>query len=278
MHLGLGPDAEAELLYVRQLKIRERMARLGREFVIWDVGLGAAANVLAALRATRDLPHSLHLVSFDNTLEPLAFALDHSDTLGYLHGYEAKLEQLLAGRMVEFTDGAHQVRWQVQVDDFPTFVAWVAAESLPKPDAIFFDAFSPARNPGMWTLPVFENLFRLLDPARPCALATYSRSTLVRVAMLLGGFFVGRGRPSGVKEETTVAANRMELLDEPLNAAWLQRARCSGSAEPLRDTEYRQLRLSEESWARLKAHPQFVSERSSSGCESPQPTHPGARR
>jgi hypothetical protein len=54
MHPGLGPQAEAELLYVRQLKIHDRLKNHPGEFVIWDVGLGAAANAIAALRATRD--------------------------------------------------------------------------------------------------------------------------------------------------------------------------------------------------------------------------------
>ena len=56
LHPGLGPSAEAELLYVRQLKIRERLQAQRGEFVIWDVGLGAAANALAVLRATREFP------------------------------------------------------------------------------------------------------------------------------------------------------------------------------------------------------------------------------
>src|SRR5271170_4989911 len=73
MHPGLGPQAEAELLYVRQLCIRERLAETPGEFVIWDVGLGAAANAIAALRATADIAGNLRLVSFDNTAEPLEF-------------------------------------------------------------------------------------------------------------------------------------------------------------------------------------------------------------
>jgi hypothetical protein len=60
-----------------------------------------------------------------------------------------------------------------------------------------------------------------------------------------------------VKEETTVAANSLALLDEPLDAAWLQRARKSGSAEPLHEAGYRQLPLSPETWARLSNHRQF---------------------
>src|SRR5512136_2815617 len=89
MHPGLGPQAEADLLYVRQLRIPERLRDGTGEFVIWDVGLGAAANALAVLRATRDIARPLRLVSFDNTAEPLAFALENAAALGYLGGYES---------------------------------------------------------------------------------------------------------------------------------------------------------------------------------------------
>ena len=39
-HPVIGPVAEAEALYVRQLKLPERVAAAQDEFVIWDVGLG----------------------------------------------------------------------------------------------------------------------------------------------------------------------------------------------------------------------------------------------
>lgn len=278
MHPGLGPAAEAEVLYVGQLKLRDRLREHRGEFVVWDVGLGAAANAVAALRATRDLRCPLRLISFDNTLVPMAFALKQAEALGYFRGYETVVGQVLQKHLVEFTDGARTVQWQLLVADFPALLSSDMAAKLPQPHAIFFDAFSPAKNPAMWTLPVFENLFRQLDPEQPCALATYSRSTMVRVALLLGGFFVGRGRPSGVKEETTVAANRLELLDEPLDAAWLQRAQKSGSAEPLREASYRQSPLSAESWAPLRAHPQFVSGLPLAGGVFPQREHPSSRR
>jgi hypothetical protein len=51
----IGPEAEAEALHVRQLRLPERLRTRG-EFVIWDVGLGAAANAIAVLRAIRDCP------------------------------------------------------------------------------------------------------------------------------------------------------------------------------------------------------------------------------
>ena len=127
----------------------------------------------------------------------------------------------------------------------------------PSPHAILFDAYSPAKNPAMWTLPLFTNLFQLLDPQRPCALPTYSRSTILRVTLLLAGFFVGVGHATGEKEETTIAANTLDLLAEPLDRRWLERARRSHSAEPMMEPVYHCAPLSAESWERLQAHPQF---------------------
>ncbi|TAK90694.1 MAG: hypothetical protein EPO07_20330, partial [Verrucomicrobia bacterium] len=95
MHPGLGPAAEAEEVYVRQLKLRERLRDHSGEFVIWDIGLGAAANATAALRAAREFNCPIRLVSFDDTTGPLEFALQNISALEYLQGYEAPLAELL---------------------------------------------------------------------------------------------------------------------------------------------------------------------------------------
>jgi tRNA U34 5-methylaminomethyl-2-thiouridine-forming methyltransferase MnmC len=258
-HPVIGPVAEAKALYVRQLGLAERLQGHAGEFVIWDVGLGAAANALTVLRETREIGASIRLVSFDNTIEPLKFALEHRDSLGYLGGYEDQLESLSRAKQVAFENGKQSVNWEIHLADFPTIIARREANALPKPHAIMFDAFSPAKNPEMWTQPLFANVFRLLDPKRPCALPTYSRSTMLRVTLLLAGFFVGVGHATGEKEETTIASNTLQLISEPLDAKWLQRAHRSGSAEPMWEPVYRQARLSTETWEKLRLHPQFIS-------------------
>ncbi len=270
MHPGLGPQAEADLLYVQQLKIPERMHAASGEFVVWDIGLGAAANALAVLRATKEISRPLRLVSFDNTAEPLAFALRNATQLGYLADYQSELESLCREGSINFQNGESQVNWTFHLGDFP---AWLEQRptAMRQPDnihrrtdqesgaphVILFDAFSPAKNPAMWTLPLFTNLFRALDPGRPCNLTTYSRSTMFRVTLLLAGFFVGRGVATGLKEETTVAANDLGLIEKPLDQRWLERARRSDSAEPLTDSAYRRAPLSDATWKKLCAHPQF---------------------
>jgi tRNA U34 5-methylaminomethyl-2-thiouridine-forming methyltransferase MnmC len=265
MHPAIGPAAEAQALYVTQLALRDRLAACAGEFVVWDVGLGAAANATAVLRATHEIPSRLRLVSFENTPDPLAFALQHPVELSYLAGYEPALRALLESGQARFANGRQEVEWTLALADFP---AWLAGSvpaglpgrtaALPAPHAILFDPFSPTKNPGMWTQAVFSDLFARLDPARPCALATYTRSTMTRVALLLAGFFVGAGEASGPKEETTLAANRLELLTRPLDRRWLERARRSDSAEPLCAAVYRRASLSEVSWERLRGHAQFA--------------------
>ena len=294
-HPVIGPVAEAEALYVKQLQLRERLQQHSGEFAVWDVGLGAAANALTVLRATRDLPCAIRLVSFDCTLEPLEFARQHTEALGYFGGYEQQIDEILRTQHVVFRDGPQTVDWQLHLGDFPTWLARLAAarsslsprgtsgeragvrgsldqlasspqpspplgeerEKIPPPHAILFDAFSPAKNPAMWTLPLFTHLFQLLDPQRPCALPTYSRSTIMRVTLLLAGFYVGVGHATGKKEETTIAANSLELLTEPLDHKWLDRARRSHSAEPMAEPVYHIAPLTPESWEKLRQHPQF---------------------
>jgi hypothetical protein len=262
-HPVVGPVAEAEALYVNQLKLRERLKNHVGEFVIWDVGLGAAANSLTVLRATRDLACQIRLVSFDHTIEPLEFALQHAADLGYFGGYEKHLQEFIREQRVEFRDGAQSVNWEFHHGDFPALLASSKlkiqnSKFSPPPDAILFDAYSPARNPAMWSLPLFTNLFQQLDPQRPCALPTYSRSTILRVTLLLAGFYVGVGHATGEKEETTIAANDLRMIAEPLDARWLARARRSHSAEPMVEPVYRIAPLSEASWQKLAAHPQFA--------------------
>lgn len=255
-HPVIGPVAEAEALYVKQLRLPERMAAHQGEFVIWDVGLGAAANVLTVLRGTRDAACPLRIISFDHTVEPLRFALENAALLGYFTGYESAVQSLLRDHRTSFDDGSRQVTWELHLGDFPSLLR-APQTALRAPHCILFDAFSPAKNPAMWTEPLFAKLFRLLDPTRPCALPTYSRSTMLRVSLLLAGFFVGAGHATGEKEETTIAANTLDLISEPLDKKWLQRARNSTSAEPMWEPVYRQAPLAEETWEKLQQHPQF---------------------
>jgi tRNA U34 5-methylaminomethyl-2-thiouridine-forming methyltransferase MnmC len=256
MHPGIGPAREAQLIHVSQQKFTERFQSRDSAFVIWDVGLGAGANAVTTLRSIRETGCTIHMASFDESIAAADFALQNINVLDYLRGYEGAIASLLRNHHIQFKDGENLVNWSVCVGDFPNLLE-KGGPAFEAPDALLFDPFSPAKNPAMWTLPLFKNLFPRLESSRPCILTTYSRSTMVRVALLLAGFFVGRGHATGLKEETTVASNSMALLNDPLCRDWLVRVQRSQSAEPLMENRYHQSPLSPGLLEELQAHPQF---------------------
>ncbi|MCX8108017.1 MAG: MnmC family methyltransferase [Verrucomicrobiae bacterium] len=256
-HPVVGPAAEADTLYVEQLDLKNRLRTSREHFVVWDVGLGAAANAVAVLRNSERIQCTLSIHSFDKTVEALRFALGHAAQLGYFGDYEPVARELLEQGCVTVSDGSRIAQWQLHLVDFPDFVTRPDTAVHIRPNAVLYDPFSPKNNPEMWTFNVFKSLFEVLDPGRPCALATYSRSTMLRVTLLLAGFYVGKGTPTGTKEETTIAANTLDLIRQPLDRRWLSRALRSTSAEPLTAPVYRQAPLSRTTCERLLAHPQF---------------------
>ncbi len=231
-HPVVGPMAEARGLHVAQSRLAERAGECARPFVVWDVGLGAGANAVAAIEAltAAPLPARAELHSFDCTAAPLEFALRHAAELAYFGALTGAATRLLA----EGRAAVANVDWHLHLGDFRE-AARGRRIAAPAPDAILYDPYSPAANPGMWSLGHFTRLHACLDPARPCTLTSYSRSTSVRVTLALAGFFIGRGGATGEKEETTVAATHRELLAHPLGPEWLPRVERSTRAAPLRE-------------------------------------------
>jgi tRNA U34 5-methylaminomethyl-2-thiouridine-forming methyltransferase MnmC len=248
-HPVVGPMIEARILHVRQQRLLERAAQANGPFIIWDVGLGAAANAIAVIEAFEEAQSArIELHSFDETIEPLRFALGHASELGYLAPHTEKVARLLADQP---TPGPLQ--WKLHVADFR---ALIKVAPLPAPHAILYDPYSAGKNPGMWTLAHFQNIRSRLDEDVPCMLTNYTRSTAVRVTLLLAGFFVGHGDGVGEKDQTTVASNLLEMIAKPLDAAWLNRVRYSTKGAPLREGEI-EGPIGAEDWIRLLEHPQF---------------------
>jgi hypothetical protein len=200
----------------------------------------------------------LRVISFDWGSEPLRFALGHAGELGYFGGFEPWCWRLVEDGEVEFEVGGVRVWWRLEAGDFAGRMRGGGGGELSAPHAVLYDPHSPRVNPEMWTLPVFRGLYGRLDAGRGCGLATYTRSTAVRVGMLLAGFWVGAGEGTATKEETTLAANRVELAGRLLDGRWLERVRRSGAAEPWEGAPYEGRPLGAGTWERLAGHPQFA--------------------
>ena len=99
----------------------------------------------------------------------------------------------------------HQVNWNEKViinehftiekilADFTSF------EFKEKYDVIFFDAFSPEKQPEMWTENIFSQMYRVSN--KDCILTTYCAKGIVRRAMQKAGYIVERiPGPKGKRE------------------------------------------------------------------------------
>ena len=141
-HPVIGPEAEALALYSGQLKLTPRAGPELDPITIWDVGLGGAANPIVVLKSLGGVHPSVRVLSFDHTLEPLLFAVQNSNELGYLKGWEGWLGELAETGEVHFEWGCTKIQWQFLEGDFPGLLNGSSASSWPVPDAILFDAFS----------------------------------------------------------------------------------------------------------------------------------------
>jgi queuine tRNA-ribosyltransferase len=258
MHSVNAPDEEAERVYVQQSALLARASSPAHEparLVVWDVGLGAAHNAMALIRALERTRAAggveVELVSFEHDMDAFRLALAHQKEFPHLRH---PAPHILA-RYGRFESPA--IVWRVVEGDF---LATFPSERAP--DLVFFDPFSAKVDTRMWTLAAFRALRERLD--RPCELFTYSASTAVRTSLLLAGFHVARGVASGPKESTTIAfsvgttpdhawAHEVFARHPLLDAAWLEH-RARSSAKFAADIP---VELYAELERRLTAHPQF---------------------
>ncbi|MEK6556336.1 MAG: MnmC family methyltransferase, partial [Bdellovibrionota bacterium] len=229
MHNPVGPWKEANELYIAQSRLAERLQKAS--VTLFDVGLGAAANSLAALHCQGQqtgLSTELTLISFERDLDLLKFALENAHHFEHFSGYETAIETLL--EKGEWINPQLRTKWILRHGDFTKLIQ----KETYTADLIYFDPYSPKVNNEMWSLECLKNLRRACHRSKPKSdshvgaepateLYTYSQATPVRYRLLQAGFYVGVGSPTGLKADTTIASTRFENLSEPLGIRWADR-------------------------------------------------------
>ena len=229
MHSVNRPGDEAEKLYVDQSCLSARlsdMAPATKELVIWDVGLGAATNAMAAVRCFervcengRNAVGPMRIVSFESDLDSLRLAA--RDPVRFPHLRHKAPHQFLKDGSWEHSTGL--LRWELVEGDFLDTLGQAAV-----PDLIFYDPFSFKTDSALWTPKAFAKVFGSCG-SHPTELYTYSCATSVRVALLASGYFVAEGVSSGPKTSTTIAfqnaaaAAAHQLAPRLLGPEWLVR-------------------------------------------------------
>lgn len=259
MHPGADPNIEARRLYVEQSRLLGRLSRPDQgELVIWDVGLGAGYNAMAAITAyeafckdNESQVPALRVISFENDLDAFRLALMNGRRFPHLR---SKAPHVLV-REGSWRPKHLPLSWELLEGDFLSRIINAAP-----PNFIFYDPFSYKTNQDLWSLNAFQEVFgacKLVD----CEMYSYTASTRVRAAMLGAGFYVASGLSTGSKSETTMAftdeaLNRMRESNQVpslLNQSWLQRWERSDAKFP-----FALVSESEDAFeSRIRQHVQF---------------------
>lgn len=195
MHSHSGAYDEALRKHLIPSRI---LKRIDRSLSVLDIGFGLGYNILALVTEAQSSGNSVHLsiVSFekDRRFLPILESIVFNDERDALYEYIRKAYQFGHADL-------GSISITVKIGDARNSVHHLDDNAF---HAIFFDPFSPARNPELWSCQFFIEMYRVMKDGG--ILTTYSSASHVRAAMLEAGFTVGRGPGVGGKREGTLAS------------------------------------------------------------------------
>ena len=208
--------------------IGKRESGIGkRELTILDICFGLGYNTLATLYYLDleglDIPVHIHSPEFDEALVRSLVDFPYPEAFA---PYRNVIESVAQKGWYE----SGRIRIDVVFGD--------AREFLKRSDAVFDivyqDAFSPKKNPLLWTKEYFADLARHL--AAEAVVTTYSSATPVRMGMVENGLYVYEPPAEGVRSGT-IASPSPDLPLKPIDMA-LKKMR-NPSAAPLYDKDFK---------------------------------------
>lgn len=166
----------------------------GRSPHILEVGFGTGLNAFLTLLEAEKGYDAVHYT----TLERYPLATEVIRQLEYPSRIESG-EQELYYRL-------HQAEWDQDIAITPRFtlckreVDFQTFSFSGKYDVVYFDAFAPEKQPGMWTQELFNKLYAHLSEGG--VLTTYCAKGVIRRMLQSAGFTVERlpGPPGGKRE------------------------------------------------------------------------------
>lgn len=261
MHSVNKPEEEANRVYIEQSDLANKLlikdGEEAKQLVLWDVGLGAAHNAMAAIRCFEktlkdngaEKLNKFKIISFECDLDPLKLACKCNKEFAHLH-HSAPFKLLKENKWVDATG---LLEWELVEGDYLKLF-----EKYEKPDIIFYDPFSPKVDSDCWGLDAFKRLYEHCQ-GKAFELYTYTTSTMIRSTMLVAGMWVAKGVATGPKESTTIAfsdektARKHLAADNLLPKEWLDRWHRSQAQFPKNFPEESKAEFT----AAIEAHPQF---------------------
>lgn len=163
------------------------------EIRVLEIGFGTGLNAFLTLLEAEKSNRRIHFT----TLELYPVVIEKALQLNYP-------EELASENRLDF-EKMHTSAWNEEIQITPYFsLKKIKTDFTSHPfenkfDVVFFDAFSPEKQPEMWTLQQFEKIYESCNSG--AILTTYCAKGIVRRAMQSAGFSVERlPGPKGKRE------------------------------------------------------------------------------
>ena len=213
-HSESGALAEARCVFLQNSGIEQFLMELSPTRVL-EIGYGTGLNFLLTAELATSVGRDLRYDAIDNTLlnGPVLRELNYVNHLSNAYLFQNWLDwhcglQMQQGSSATF-DAVEHVTLNLFIDDALNCLdgqGWVDTldSQTQNYEVIYFDAFSPATSPLLWSEQVFGCLHQMLVPGGK--LVTYCVKSTVQQALGSAGFQISKlPGPPGGKREVLVA-------------------------------------------------------------------------
>jgi len=200
--------AESTYVFIEGNNLPERFKRQTDPFVLYEMGFGTGLNFLNIFRLWKCFQNKFPLNFVSCEKYPLKIT-DMENALGVWPELQAEVEPFLQKYPAEkLGEGWHHLEivagltLNLFVGEGLTMLKTAATEGLKPADGWFLDGFSPAKNPDMWSVDIFDAMAKLSKPHT--TFATFTAAGFVRRGLQDVGFEVQKVKGFGCKRDMTV--------------------------------------------------------------------------
>ena len=197
MHSKFGAYEEALHKHLHPSKV---LNLSNDNILILDIGFGIGYNVLAAIIEFKNKKPltKLNIISFEKNNS-------HLSQMDSIHFNDQRDEyyHIVRSALKNGEYKSHNLNIKIIFGD-----ARHSIKSLHKvqANAVFQDPFSPSKNPELWTVEFFREIYRITDTNG--MLTTYSSAAQIRRGLMEAGFYITRCPKAGNKKEGTIASKK----------------------------------------------------------------------
>ncbi len=216
-HSTHGAREETREIYLAGCELRELRREAGANpLKILEIGFGAGIGVIETLKYSRE--HNLgpvHMITTEIDPELVDYLLSSSDFAEFSTPVKTALDP--AAQLFRVDTQTQNFQLTILVGDARLALSEVAAiNELAPVEAIYQDAFSPKRNPALWSVEWFALLGQYWAHSQT-RLSTYSASNSIRKALKHSGWGVRVAKGFGPKRQSTRARWQGQTDEELLS-------------------------------------------------------------